>query len=291
MKKILLLCSFIFCSIVNAAETVEVVWPFALGNNQANIIRSMIDSANKNQNKYQFLFISKQGAGGVIAANAVLSSQKLALFANSSSYYLTPLLTKPAYDVDQFNVLSRMCVDRPLVMFSKSLTKLGSAEVTVSVTPATIQALVPKAVKQKVPSFNYLEVPFKSGPDGTMAMLSGVVDISVDWLGATSSVVSLTNGVNIVGITGARNVNGLPLLPGTENLVGDVFLFVPKTIDQNTYKELYNIFQDALGENSETFCKNDFGKQVKTEWNSLDKIHSENKIRWQKLIGNTPKAD
>lgn len=271
-------------SSVFASETVSVVWPFALGNNQSNIVRTLIDNANKNQTKYQFIFVSKQGAGGAIAANTVLSGKTM-IFANSSSFYLTPLFNKDAYDVDQFTILSRMCVDRPLVIFSKTLTKLDSTkEITVSVTPATIQALVPRVINQKNNSFKYLEVPYKSGPDGTLAMLGGVVDASVDWLGAYNSVVSPGNGVNVVGITGARRINNLALLPGTEALVGDVFLFIPATVDGKTYRELYDIFNDAQNETSDMLCKTDFGRPVKTDISSFDRIHNDNKVKWKKFI-------
>jgi tripartite-type tricarboxylate transporter receptor subunit TctC len=271
-------------STILASELVPVVWPFALGNNQSNIVRTLIDNANKNQNKYQFIFVSKQGAGGAIAANTVLAGKTM-IFANSSSFYLTPLFNKDAYDVDQFNILSRMCVDRPLVLFSKSFTKLEpNKELTVSMTPATIQALVPRVISQKNSSFKYLEVPFKSGPDGTLAMLSGVVDASVDWLGAYSSVVAPGNGVNVVGITGNRRINNLPLLPGTELLVGDVFLFIPTTVDSKTYRELYDIFNDAQNETSDMLCKNDFGRPIKTDLVSFERIHNDNKVKWKKFI-------
>jgi tripartite-type tricarboxylate transporter receptor subunit TctC len=283
MKKLLMTLIMSLSLGAYATETVEVVWPFALGNNQANIIRVMIDNANKSQTKYQFVFVSKQGAGGIVAANYVLASTKTVIFANSSSFYLTPLFNKQGYEVDQFAILSRMCIDRPLVMFSKNINKLTDKEVTVSVTPATIQALVPLTIKQKTPSFRYIEVPFKSGPDGTIAMLSGVVDVSVDWLGASTSVVTSTNGVGIVGITGIRNINNLPLLPGTDSLTGDVFLFLPKSVDNIVYKELFAIFQNSQSDQSDTFCKNDFGRPTKTEWASVNKLHSENKTKWQKL--------
>jgi tripartite-type tricarboxylate transporter receptor subunit TctC len=151
-------------------------------------------------------------------------------------------------------------------------------------TPATIQALVPRVISQKNSSFKYLEVPFKSGPDGTLAMLSGVVDASVDWLGAYNSVVSPGNGVNVVGITGARRINNLPLLPGTETLVGDVFLFIPSTVDNKTYRELYDVFNDAQNENSDMLCKNDFGKPVKTDISNFDKIHNDNKVKWKRFV-------
>lgn len=282
MKKLLLLLTFITNNVF-AQQSVQVFWPFSLGANQATMIRTMIDNANKNQNKYQFILINKQGAGGTLAASSTLTSTKLAILANTSSFYLTPLLSKEAYDVDQFTVLARMCVDRPLVLFSKNISKLSASEITISVTPNTIQALLPMTIQSVVPNFKYLEVPFKIGTDGTVAMMSGVVDASVDWLGSSSNIITPTNGVKVVGITGIKSINNFQLLPGTENLVADIFLFLPKNVDQYIQLELHQIFQDSLNDQTEIHCKNDFGRQVKTDSSVTNKIHLDNKNKWKKL--------
>lgn len=283
MYKILIFLSF-FISNAFAQQPVQVFWPFSLGANQATVIRTLIDNANKNQNKYLFVLINKQGASGVIAAQATLNSSKLAIFANTSSFYLTPLLTKDAYDVDQFNILSKMCIDRPLVLFSKNISKLGPEEITISVTPNTIQALLPSSIQKNVSTFKYIEVPFKVGGDGTIAMLSGVVDASVDWLGSSNNIITPTNGVKIVGITGTKRINNLPLLPGTDRLVADIFMFLPKTVETSTHKELHQIFQEALNDQTAIPCENDFGKQVTTDFNSIGKIHNDNKVKWKKIV-------
>jgi hypothetical protein len=73
-------------------------------------------------------------------------------------------------------------------------------------------------------------------------------------------------------------------LPGTELLVGDVFLFIPSTVDNKTYRELYDVFNDAQNENSDMLCKNDFGLPVKTDITSFERIHNDNKVKWKKFI-------
>jgi tripartite-type tricarboxylate transporter receptor subunit TctC len=288
MKFLLLLIVFLYTNAFSQTA-VQVIWPFSLAANQANVIRTLIDNANNNQSKYHFILINKPGAGGLIAANATLTSTKPTIFANTSSFYITPLLSKDSYDVDHFAILSRMCVDRPLVLFSKNITKLGQDEITISVTPNTIQSLLPRVVQNSMETFRYREVPFKVGTDGTLAMLGGIVDASVDWLGSSASIITPNNGVKIVGITGKKYINNLPLLPGTENLTADIFLFLPKTADAKLNKEFHQIFQEALNEKTESFCKNDFGRQVETDFNTIDKLHLYNKHKWKKLTsGVTP---
>ena len=54
MKKILAtLLAVLSLGVSAQTRTIPVVWPFAIGSPQANMVRSIIDSANKEQNKYQ----------------------------------------------------------------------------------------------------------------------------------------------------------------------------------------------------------------------------------------------
>jgi tripartite-type tricarboxylate transporter receptor subunit TctC len=284
MKKLLLLIALIFSLNVSAGEIIQVVWPFALGNNQGNHIRTLVENANKVQEKYTFVFINKQGAGGTVAVNTVLNSNKTTILAMSSSFYLTPLITKDSYNVDKFLMLSLMCVDRPLAIYSKKLNSLDTDNIIFVGGAVGMQALVPKLLLQAVPSMKITQVPFKTGPDASLAMIGGHIDASVDFLGAYSTIVSPGSGVKVLGVTGQRNViNKVPTIPGTEHLVGDLLLFVPSNIDTVLHRELYHIFNSSQDENTDMYCKNDYGKPVKAEFENLSKINELNKSKWKKM--------
>ena len=61
-------------------QTVQFVWPWASGaGGVATMMRHLVNAANQQQDKYQFVFTQKLGAGGTIAANHVLSSNSLAV--------------------------------------------------------------------------------------------------------------------------------------------------------------------------------------------------------------------
>jgi tripartite-type tricarboxylate transporter receptor subunit TctC len=286
LKKVSLFFAALAMTISAAAtEVVQVVWPYALGNNQGNHIRTMVENANKNQDKYQFIFVSKPGAGGTISANAVLNSYKPAILAMSSSFYVTPLISKEGYDVDKFTMLATMCVDRPLAVFTKTLNTIeGNNKMLFIGGAGGIQSFIPRLINHTAPTIQMTQVPFKSGPDATAAMMGGHIDASVDWLGAYNTVVSLGNGVKVIGITGQRSViEKVPTLPGTEHLVADLLLFVPTSIDTAIYKEFYQIFNAAQDDRTDLFCKNDFGKPIKIEFNNLGKLHETYKTRWKKM--------
>jgi tripartite-type tricarboxylate transporter receptor subunit TctC len=284
MKKILPLIALLFLFNVNAKEIIQVVWPFALGNNQGNHIRTLVENANKVQEKYTFVFINKQGAGGTVAANIVLTATKPTILAMSSSFYLTPLISKDSYNVDKFSMLSLMCVDRPLAIYSKKLNSLDTTNTIFVGGAVGMQALIPKLLSQAVPSMQITQVPFKTGPDASLAMIGGHIDASVDFLGAYNTIVSPGSDVKILGVTGQRNViNKVPMIPGTENLVGDLLLFVPSNTDPTLQKELYSIFNKSQDENTDMYCKNDYGRPVKVEFENLGKINEANKSKWKKM--------
>ena len=125
MKKILVLLSMMVVSIAYAQKTVNVVWPFAVGSPQANMVRTMIESANSQQEKYQFVFLHKPGAGGAVAANTVTDSKDLALLASTSSFYVRPLLYKDSHNVDDFNMVTLVCAAQPLAIFSKKINSFS----------------------------------------------------------------------------------------------------------------------------------------------------------------------
>jgi hypothetical protein len=75
MKTIIAAIILLATTLVAQAKDIQVLWPFSVSSEQANMVRMLIQNANKNQSKYNFIFASKQGAGGSIAAQAALSNE------------------------------------------------------------------------------------------------------------------------------------------------------------------------------------------------------------------------
>ena len=88
MKSILATLLLLTVTVANSATTVQVVWPFSPSSSQSVMARDLIESANKSQDKYQFVFINKPGAGGSIAANYTLNRPELTLMISSNSFWL-----------------------------------------------------------------------------------------------------------------------------------------------------------------------------------------------------------
>lgn len=274
----------------HAQKTVPVVWGFSAASGQANMVRSIIDSANAQQNKYQFVFTHKPGAGGSLAARTVLESNDLVVLASSSSFYIRPLLYKDSHNVDDFNLVTLYCVGQPLSIFSKKIDRLSvvkNKEISIGILPGSITTLVTSAIKRENPDIKILEVPYKGTPEATSDMLGGHIDGSVDFIG-TSVFARFGNDIKVLGITGTRSINGHPTfqslgVKGLENVTADWTISVNKSVDLVTRQELNRIFNNAVNDRTKHFCEDDFGQISKPAFNQIDSINQANKQRWEKL--------
>lgn len=292
MKNFLMTILLLCMSIGAYAEpkVVHAVWPFAIGSSQANLVRAVLDNANKQQSKYQFVFVNKPGAGGAIAANVVLESSELQVLFSSSSFYVRPLLYKDSHDVDKFNLIGGICMAQPFGIYSKkfvSAKDLPGKNSTIGVIPGSITTLVARATKRDNTGIEITEIPYKGTPEATSDMLGGHIDGSVDTVGK-SVLGRFGPEVNVLGITGKRNIGTLKSfqsqgVKGLEELVGDYLIFVPTTVDPQVKEELNKIFNTALGDNVKEICEDDFGHMVKIQYQDAAQLHKANKMKWESI--------
>lgn len=290
MKKLLTLILAVFISIAAHAtpQTVQVVWPFSISSQQANLLRAMIENANQQQNKYQFIFISKPGAGGSIAANVVADATDLTILASSSSFYIRPQLYKDSHDIEKFNMVGSMCLAQPLAIFSKKLDKLSdkNGQITLGILPGSITALATRMLVNSNPGISILEVPYKGTPEATSDMLGGHIDGSVDFIG-TSVTARFGPDIKVLGMTGNRSMNGYKTfqslgVKGVDKLVVDFYLFANKKVDPSTREELNLIFKNTYKDPKVIFaCEDDFGQVVYIPFNRVDKVNEEQKAKWK----------
>jgi len=75
MKKIIsILALSLFSILSQAKETITVIYSWTAADTAANFHRSLVEEANRIQDKYNFVFDMRPGAGGSIAANYVCCS-------------------------------------------------------------------------------------------------------------------------------------------------------------------------------------------------------------------------
>jgi len=279
MKKIIsLLITLLFLSNTFATTEVQVYWSQSIVNAQAQLFKKFIDNANKSQNKYQFVIVHKPGAGGSIAANQVLNSNKLALFGISSTFYVRPYVTKDSHDPEKFSMMNRLCIDKPMAFYSKK-NKIQTG-MSVGLAPGVAE-IVPILLNKNNPSLNLLSIPYKTTAEATIAMFGGHTMASIDFYGNASNI--MRPDISILGLTGKRSINGIPTMHGLENLVIDLFLFAPKNIDPILYTEFHQIFKDAANDETDSLCKMDAGIPAKTSLSAMESLHKEYQEKWKQL--------
>lgn len=238
-----------------ASETISIVWGFSMGSNQANTVRVLIEELNQMQNKYKFVIQSRPGAGGTIAANAVLSSPQNTLVSMSSSFIIRPLFENnplSTHDLDNFVPVLVQGNGSPLVFVSSRYQTLEQLLRTqnINIGVSGIGSISYIAAKQLVSTTSGAQiVSFRSSVDAVAAAAGGHVDVAVSFVADAEP---YTDKVSILGYTGTGEGigNQQPLLKnnGFDNvsqLTSNFAIFASKELDTNKLQEIHDLLSRA----------------------------------------------
>lgn len=292
MKKIIaILATVLSCAVAQAnPQSVQLVWPFAPGSTQAVMFRNLIESANQQQSKYQFVFVNRPGAGGAIAANYTSSANTLTVLASTSSFYTRPLMYNESHDPEQFRLVSPICLQSPLALFSRrysSFNDLKNNTVTVGINPGSVTQLFTRLLAQHNPELKFTDVPYKGTPEATTDMLGRHIDTSIDLL-SVGNLARLTPDTIVIGISGTRSLPGMPSfsslkVKGLDNLTNSYYVFVPRSVDSSTAQELNRIFNTAINDAVRESCTNERGVVEIVPFDRAEKLHQTNQAQWRQI--------
>jgi tripartite-type tricarboxylate transporter receptor subunit TctC len=279
-----------------AAEQVKVYWGFAPTSSSAMMVRELIDNMNRQQDKYQFIFVHKPGIGGSIAASSMLADKSTSVLLTSSSFYIRPLLFKDSHDVTKFSIINSVCMAQPIAIFSKNKNILEDAktrEITIGINPGSIGSLAVRSLKKDNPSLKIIEVPFKSTPEATLFMMGGHVDSSVEFVGQ-DTLANLAKDVHVLGITGVEAQPGFKTfsrqgIKGLEGIVADYYVFVNKNMSSTLQKELHDIIKNGMINKAKSLCEYDFGYVKYTPLAEAESIDLQNQKKWKELVADVEK--
>ena len=255
MKKILALWLMLFSGMLFAKETVVIYYAFSPADNMANYSRTLVDEANKIQDKYTFVFDTKPGAGNAIAVNYVKNNPN-SILATSSAYFIRPhFYPNESYNIDDFKELMPQC-DAPIGIASSKYNSWAdipqnkSINIGVSGMGVTTHLIASQIIK-KYP--NIQVVPYKSTNDSMLAMVGGNIELTVGFLGSLDTWGNDNNKIkaHTLGITGSRAVNNYPTLlsQGFPTIIGSLnaahHLVVPKTVGDVKFAEWRTILVTA----------------------------------------------
>ena len=256
MKKILAVLLTFLSLTVSAKEPITLAYSWGAGDNAANFYRALVAEANKLQNQYTFLFDTKPGAGGTVAANFTTNNPTNTLWINSSAGFIRPnLFPADSHSMADFRSILPMCVS-PFVISSaryknwKEVPRDAKLSIGMSGLGTTTH-LVSLQIAKNYP--NMQVVPFKSTSEALLNVLNGSVDFSVGFHGDSEqyTVAGSAKQVYWLGQTGDHSIKGTELLSrqGFSKELSDMStpqqIFASRKLSEERFREIRKILVEA----------------------------------------------
>ena len=290
IKKILLATLVAVSSLAHSAESVLVAWPFGIGDSTAQYSRAATDEVNLAQKKYMFVFEQRSGAGGTVAAQAVLNSKSPAVLSTSSAFFVRGNFYPDSYNFTDFKPLVVECV-APAVLVSKNYSSLNGLDPNKTYTVATTGVgvtthLIANEIKKKYPNFKM--VPYNSATAAMKDTVAGNVDFDLTFMGDSQEYRS-AKMINAVAVTGPRAVDGIPPLstfgvPDADKLVLPHWIAVKSNTDPALFKEWRTLYLKGL-KTKAAIAAMDFDRCVPVNYDDKQtaQFYIDQQAYWKKL--------
>jgi tripartite-type tricarboxylate transporter receptor subunit TctC len=250
--------------------------------------------ANKIQDKYNFLFDTRPGAGGAIASNHVLNTPNSVL-AHSTAFFVRPVVyPNESYDLTKFKEQYVHCMAPMAVTSTKYKTVRdvpANASVGISGLGVTTH-LAAIELQKRYPQLNI--IPFKSTNDSMLSMVAGQTDLHIGFISEaeqwSKENANSDRKVTVLGITGNKVVNGYqPLVrQGFDASFADMnvghHLLLPTTVSEEKRKEFHAIFaRAAQAQSVRAAYAVDYCEPQTVTYDGLDKFFIFHTNYWKKL--------
>lgn len=252
-KKIVLAALMAVSVTAMAAEKITILWGFAPGANQGVFYRALASEANKIQDKYEFLFEAKPGAGGAIAARYVLSNPKNSVLGATSTFFIRANFDKETgYDLNQFQPVLVQTLHAPLALFSTKYSKMSDlkqdSDFTVSISGyGSHSNLLANSLSETYPKLRIIN--YVSLFDANKDVYGKHIDTGWNWL---SEIEQQAEGgyTNILAITGTKAVKtyktlGSQRVKGFENLSTNSSVQASAEMPLDKVREIHEILRQA----------------------------------------------
>ena len=278
----------------HARENITIFYAWGPGDSVANYHRTLAVEANKIQDKYNFIFDTKPGAGGAIATNHVLNTPNSVL-AHSTAFFVRPVVyPNESYDLTKFKEQYVHCMAPMAVTSTKFKTVRdvpANASVGISGLGVTTH-LAALELKKRYPDLNI--IPFKSTNDSMLSMVAGQTDLHIGFISEaeqwSKENANSDRKVTVLGITGNKVVNGYqPLVrQGFDASFADMnvghHLLLPTTVSEEKRKEFHAIFaRAAQAQSVRAAYAVDYCEPQTVTYDGLDKFFIFHTNYWKKL--------
>jgi len=236
-----------------AAEKITLVWGFSPAANQANFYRAMVADLNRNQTKYEFMFETKPGAGGAVAAKYVLDNPKNTLLGGTSTFFIRPNFDKETgYAAESFQPVLVQTLGAPVAFFSSKFNSIKvlkkDQDITTSISGygshSNLMGSILGEHYSGVRIINYVSLV-----DAVRDVQGKHIDTGWNWLAEIEGAVE-SNTTSVLGLTGIRSVKGFPTLAsqgikGFENVSTNTAIVASTEMPIEKVRELYELLRVA----------------------------------------------
>jgi tripartite-type tricarboxylate transporter receptor subunit TctC len=295
MKKLLATIAMALSFVATAKETVTIYYAFSPADSIANYGRTLVQEANRIQDRYTFLFDTKPGAGNAIAANFVKANPNTILFTSSAFWIRPQFYPNESYSVDEFREFMPFCTSPVAISSVKykswdEIPKNQPLNLGVSGLGVTTH-LISLQIVDKFP--NAQPVPFKSTTEAFLGLVSGNIDVSLGFLTdhhawATDPAAKVKT--HVLGITGAKPMLGYKPVADlgfnqiTKSLNIPHHMVVPTTTPDAKFREWREIMTRAVKHQSVLDSyKADMCEPLVLKDTELDSWYNEQHQKWKRL--------
>lgn len=252
MKKFLVAVAVAVAALsAQAQQQISIIWPFGMGDTQAQYSRSLVEELNKAQKKYIFILENRPGAGATIGARHVAATPNTILSASTAFFVRPNFYPEDSHKVSDFRPLMTQCA-APMVIVSrkyktwKEVDRTRPINIGISGLGATSHLMAQEIIKLYP---NAQPVPYKGTREASLDVISGNIELSVAFLGEVEGFIA-KGDLHALGISGRKSVRGIPTLEsqgfaGVGEVVNMHSLQVPKTMPTEQYNELRALVVEA----------------------------------------------
>jgi tripartite-type tricarboxylate transporter receptor subunit TctC len=279
---------------VSAAERITILWGFSPASNTANMLRTIAKEANTQQSKYEIAVLDRQGAGGSVAANAVLQNPSNQLYAATGSFFIRPYFNKETgYDVSRFQLVGVPSTGAPIALFCKKYRNVAELRRASSITIAdsgngSMLNLINSVFTSQIT--NARMIHYGTNYLHTFAdVAGGHIDCAWHWVSDVEERVASGHGY-VVGITGQIDVQGFKNfksqnVSNLDKLTSNTGIFASNDMATEKIAEIRTVLANA----SKTadvgkFIHREYGGSLQLAVGDYDKWFNDQHALWKKII-------
>lgn len=235
-----------------ASQPVFVVWPWGMGDTDAQFSRSVMEHMNRQQKDINFLFDNKPGAGASIAAMHVAKNNNTILAASSAFFVRPNFFSEGVHNMSDFRPLALMC-SGPLVIVSGKYRNWDEVPRDRMLDVGlgglgTTSHLTAELLKSRFPQVN--TIAYQNTNQPLIEAMAGRIDFAVGFIPAVEQFVD-TGKLTAMGVTGNKTVRGIPSLHSQGFANADVVVnnhswLVNKNVPEEQFKKMQDLARAAL---------------------------------------------